>query len=127
MSANEEDLDGIQVKVSSSILQKMNVSCTLPTVIQHGPPELGRLELYDLQTEWGMIIKVLCDAVFSNSAAGQMIMLNLQYLQLEAGVGNRLLEEPSLELPYFTPSWLVSLRVFCPNTIRQLHSQISPH
>lgn len=39
-------------------------------------------------------------------------MLNLQYLQLEAGVGECLLEYPNKSIPYLTPTWLLSVREF---------------
>ena len=113
LSASEEDLSTIQTRVLASLLQKMNVSSKLPTSIRHGPTELGGLGLYDLRTESGIeSLKFLRNAVFSNSAAGQLILLNLQYLQLESGIGECLLEHPNKVIPYLTPSWLLSLREF---------------
>jgi hypothetical protein len=41
----------------------------------------------------------------------------MQYSQLEAGVGDLLLEKPDLHLPYLTPTWLLSMRqyLYCHN------------
>ncbi|KAI2503242.1 hypothetical protein MHU86_11179 [Fragilaria crotonensis] len=41
-----------------------------------------------------------------------MIRINLHHSQLEAGVGQPLLENPSYEIPYLTPCWILSLRKF---------------
>jgi hypothetical protein len=113
VSADEEELNCIQTRILASILQKMKVSRTLPTSIRHGPYELGGLDLYDLRTELGIeMIKFMRDAIFSNSSAGRMLVLNLQYLQLEAGIGPSILENPAIPLSYLTPSWLVSVRKF---------------
>jgi hypothetical protein len=113
ISASEEDLSGIQTRVLSSLLQKMRVSRSIPTSIRHGPVELGGLALYDLRTELGIeTLKFLRNAIFSNSAAGRLILLNLQYLQPEAGISECLLENPGVHIDYLTPSWLVSVRKF---------------
>lgn len=113
ISASEGDLSGIQTKVLASLLQKMNVSSTIPTSIRHGPIELGGLDLYDMRTELGIEqLKFLRNAIFSNSSAGRLILLNLQYLQLEAGIAEGLLANPGIEVSYLTPSWLVSVRDF---------------
>lgn len=113
ISASEEDLAGIQSKVLASLLQKMHVSEKIPTSIRHGPIELGGLDLYDMRTELGIeSLKFLRNSVFSNSAAGQLIIMNLQYLQLEAGIGESILENPQIDISYLTPSWLTSVRNF---------------
>ncbi len=57
-------------------------------------------------------MKFLRDAIFSNSSAGRLILLNLQYSQLEAGIGESLLEHPTIPVPYLTPSWILSVREF---------------
>ncbi|KAI2497472.1 hypothetical protein MHU86_17022 [Fragilaria crotonensis] len=57
-------------------------------------------------------LKFLRNAIFSNSSAGRLILLNLQYLQLEAGIAEGLLANPGIEVLYLTPSWLISVRDF---------------
>jgi hypothetical protein len=94
----------------------MNVSSKLPIAIRHGPTELGGLSHFDLRTEMGIEqIKLLRDSVYSNSASGKLIMINLHAMQLEAGVGFGLLEEPSIKIPYLTPTWITSVRSFMAN------------
>lgn len=111
--ASDNELAGVQSRVLASILQKLNISKSLPTAIRHSPLELGGLALYDLRTEIGIEnIKFLRDAIFANSSAGKLILLNLQYHQLEAGIAEPLLEQPTVPVPYLTPSWLLSVRKF---------------
>jgi hypothetical protein len=57
-------------------------------------------------------LKISSQRDFSNSAVGRLILLNLQYLQLEAGIGECLLENPNIVVDYLTPSWLVTVRRF---------------
>ena len=41
-----------------------------------------------------------------------LLRLNLQYSQLEAGIGDDLLQFPNIHLSYLTPTWILSLRQF---------------
>ena len=96
----------------------MSVQSTIPVAIQHGPPELGGLAIYDLRTEAGLeAVKVFRNSIYADSENGNLLRLNLQFLQLESGVGNPLLERPELQIPYLTPTWLLSMRqfLFCHN------------
>jgi hypothetical protein len=109
----EESLHHIQTKIIPAILQKMHINSNLPTKIRHGPKALGGLELYDVRTEHGIDqIKYLRNAIFSDSPTGKLLRISLQYRQLKAGTGQSLLENPTVELPYLTPCWLLSVRAF---------------
>lgn len=111
--ATAQELQKIQSGVIASMLQKMHVSSKIPTAIRHGPKALGGLDIYDLRTEIGIEqLKFLRDALYSNSAAGKMIMINLHMMQQEAGVDFPLLEHPSEPVPYITTTWLTSVRDF---------------
>ena len=46
------------------------------------------------------------------SSIGKMILINLHYSQLEAGIGEPLLEHPTISLSYLTPIWITSIRQF---------------
>jgi hypothetical protein len=108
IAANEESLNTIQTSLMASLLQKMNVNSHLPTAIRHGPKLFGGLDLYDVQTEVGSIeaIKSMRDSVFSDSPAGRLIVMNLQYSQREAGIPDPILEKPNIHIPYLTPTWV---------------------
>jgi hypothetical protein len=116
VATNEESLASVQSNVLKSILQKLHISSTIPTSLRHGPIELGGLGLYDLRTEAGIeAIKFLRNSLYSDSEAGNLIRLNLQYSQRESGVGFHLLEKPQVYIPYLTPSWILSIRQFLSN------------
>jgi hypothetical protein len=98
----------------------MGVQSTIPAVIvRHGTPELGGLAIYDdLQTEAALeAVKFFRNSIYTDSENRNLLRLNLQYSQLESGVGDPLLERPDLHIPYLTPTWLLSMRqfLFCHN------------
>ena len=116
VAADEESLAFVQTRVVQSMLQKMHVRSTIPTALRHGPAELGGLGIYDLRTEAGIeAIKFLRNSLYTDSEAGNLIRLNLQYSQREAGVGFHLLERPSEYISYLTPSWILSIRQYLSN------------
>ncbi|KAI2498313.1 hypothetical protein MHU86_16183 [Fragilaria crotonensis] len=87
LSVDEEALSGVQTNILKVMLQKMHVSGNLPTSIRHGPIEMGGLGMYDLRTEAGIeAIKFLRNSVYTDSEAGNLIRINLQYSQLESGI-----------------------------------------
>ncbi len=103
----------MQSRIIPAILQKLNVHSTTPTSIRHGPRELGGLALYNLRTEVGIeSLKFFRDAIYSNSETGKLLRLNLQYSQLEAGIGRDILYFPDIYISYLTPTWILSLRLF---------------
>ena len=127
IAADEEALAPVQSKIIQTILQKLHISSTTPTSLRHGPIELGGLGMYDLRTEAGVeALKFLSNLLYSDSEAGNLIRLNIQYSQRKAGVGYHILEQPDCFIQYLTPSWILSLRQFLSNhnmtlTISDLH------
>ena len=127
IAADEEALAPVQSKIIQTILQKLHISSTIPTSLRHGPIELGGLGLYDLRTEAGVeALKFLRNSLYSDSEAGNLIRLNIQYSQREAGVGYHILDKPDRPIQYLTPSWILSLLQFLSNhnmtlTISDLH------
>ena len=116
IAADEEELEQIQTKIIPSIVQRLGFSSKLPTAIRHGPREMGGLGLLDLRTEGGLeMIKYFRHAVYSDSQVGRLLLLQLQTSQLESGLPNPLLEEPTLSIPYLTPTWILSMRQFLSN------------
>jgi hypothetical protein len=66
-----------------------------------------------MQTEIGIEqLKFIREALYSNSAVGKLVMINLHAQQLEAGVDFCLLETPSYPIEYLTPTWLISVQNF---------------
>jgi hypothetical protein len=110
LAVDEEDLNTIQSKIIPVILQKLHINRNLPTAIRHGPISLGGVDLYDLRTEAGLeAIKYMRNAINSQSEAGQLILTNIQYSQLEAGITHPILKHPEIHLAYLTPTWITSI------------------
>ena len=79
---------------------------------------MGGHGLYDLRTELGMeTLKFLRDSLYTDSEAGNLIRINLDYSsQREAAVDFHLLEKPDRGyISYLTPSWVMSIRQFLGN------------
>jgi hypothetical protein len=109
----EEELASVQTKVITSMLQKLRYSSKLPTEIRHGPLELGGLALMDLRTEVGIsTIKYMRDSIYSETETGKLMVLNVKYSQIEAGISEPLLEHPAILIPYMTPTWTIPIRQF---------------
>ena len=127
VAANKESLAFVQTKVVQSMLQKLHISSTIPTALRHGPIEMGGLGFYDLRTEVGIeAIKFLRNSLYSDSETGNLIRINLQYSQREAGVGFYLLEHPQKYISYLTPTWILLIRQFLVNnnmsiTVSDIH------
>ena len=67
----------------------------------------------DLRTELGISnLKLLRDAIYTESEAGKLMIFNVKYSQIEAGISEPLLENPHIHLSYVTPSWVMSVRQF---------------
>jgi hypothetical protein len=58
------------------------------------------------------MIRFFRHAIYKNSQVGQLLRLSLQASQLESGLPNQLLEEPSLNVKYLTPTWILSMRQY---------------
>ena len=98
LAVDEEALASIQTKIIPAILQKLHINKNLPTSIRHGPTTFGGMELFDVRTEAGIeAIKYMRNAVYSQSEAGKLILINVQYSQMEAGIPT-----PSSNPPTFT-------------------------
>lgn len=113
MAVDEESLQSIQSRIIPVILQRLGINRNLPTAIRHGPSQYGGIEMYDVRTEAGLeAIKYLRNAIFGDTASGRLIITNLQHAQVESGLGEALLEFPSIPIPYLTPTWLTSIRQY---------------
>ena len=130
IAVDEQALESVQSRALQSMLKHLGIQSTIPTAIRHGPVEFGGLGLYDLRTEAGIeALKFLRDSVYSGSENGKLILMNLQYSQLEAGISEPLLLNPGILVSYLTPSWLMSLRQFlyCHNLTVDISEAYTPN
>lgn len=67
----------------------------------------------DLCTEYGIkMFNLFYHAVYKQTQVGQLLLLEVQASQLEAGIPTPLQENPGLYLPYLTPNGVLSMRQF---------------
>ncbi|KAI2497820.1 hypothetical protein MHU86_16654 [Fragilaria crotonensis] len=116
IAIDEEELDSIQTRIIPTIVQKLGFSSKLPTAIRYEPISMGGLGLMDLRTECGIeMIKYFRHHVYCKTQVGELLIIQLKTMQLEAGIPQPLLEHPGLEIPYLTPTWISSMRQFLSN------------
>ena len=58
------------------------------------------------------MIKYFRDAIYTRSTVGELLLIQLKSLQIEAGIPNLLLEEPHIVIPYLSPTWITSMRQY---------------
>ena len=113
MAIDEEELATLQTQVLQLMMNKLGYSRTTPIKIRHGPSAMGGLDLYDLRTKVGICqLKYFRDSVYSNNEAGKLMLINVQFMQLESGLSQPLLEHPQIRISYLTPTWTTSLQQF---------------
>jgi hypothetical protein len=111
IAVDKEELEKIQSKIIPTKVQRLGFSSKMPTAIRYGPISMGGLGLLDLRTECGIeMIKYFRNKVYSNRKVGQRMCLRVQASQLESGLPNPILEEPTLYIPYLTPTWILSMQ-----------------
>jgi hypothetical protein len=116
IAIDEEELEGVQTRILPAIVQKLGMSSKLPTAVRHGPVSMGGLGLMDLRTEGGIeMLKYFRHQVYRQTEVGELLVLQLKSLQLEAGLLSPLLEFPNIVVSYLTPTWILSLRQFLSN------------
>jgi hypothetical protein len=116
LAVNEEEIATIQSRIIPTIVNRLGLSSKLPTAIRFGPVSLGGLGLLDLRTENGIeMIKYFRHEIFGRTQVGQLLLLQVRASQLEAGIKNQILEEPSIKISYLTPTWVLSMRQFMSN------------
>jgi hypothetical protein len=107
------DLAAIQSAATSSFLNKLGINRNFPRAVVFGPKALGGLELRNLCVEQGVQqLTQLMAHVYNSTVPGQLILIALQTLQMEAGTSHQLLLEPIPIISYITPCWLSSIRTF---------------
>ena len=74
---------------------------------------MGGLALLDLRTEMRIsMIKYLRNAIYTETEAGKLMILNLKYSQIESRIAENLLEHPTVHIPFLTSTWITSVRQF---------------
>jgi hypothetical protein len=85
----------IQAKYLPTFLSKMGINRMTATAVRHGPPALGGMEVFQLETEQGVQQTSLVIAhLRKDDDVGRMLHTSIDHLQLQAGVSWPVLSQP---------------------------------
>jgi ribonuclease HI len=111
---SQKDCDKIQSKAISHILAKAGYNRNMPRSVVFGPSSLGGIGFTNLYTEQGVShIHSYIRHTRANDAIGKLMHISLDYLQLTAGVGRHILQQPSEHnFSYTGAQWMCCLHQF---------------
>jgi hypothetical protein len=85
----------IQSRYLPTFLSKMGINRTTPTAVRNGPPELGGMEIFQVDTEQGIQhTKLMIAHIRKEDEVGRMLRISIDHLQLQAGVSWPVLSQP---------------------------------
>lgn len=109
----QKECDSITSPVIRICLSKMGYNNCMPREVVYGPKSLGGLGLHDYYVEQGIRqISALVGHVRQSSTTGNMMLLELQWCQMQAGTSILLLESPQIPIDYIETCWIMSIRDF---------------
>jgi hypothetical protein len=98
----------LQAKYLPAFLSKMGINQMTPTAIRHGPPHLGGMDIFRLDTEQGIQhTKLIITHFPKEDEVGKLLHISLDHLQLQAGVSWPVLSQPGhAQWMYIDPCYL---------------------
>ena len=124
LAIDEEELepDSDTSDIAGNRSKARDESDSVQQQCSHGPMSMGGLGLMDLRTESGIeMAKYFRHHIYRRTEVGELLVIQLKTLQLEAGILPHLLEHPAIVLDYLTPTWILSLRQFLSNHNMAIH------
>ena len=113
-SLPDSSLHRIQSLMTATILNKLGYNRHFPHAVAFAPSSVFGCGLRDLTIEQGLQhIQAVLDYVGTQHKIGELILISLRHLQVEAGVSFDLLQNPQILIPYLTDCWVLHLRRFC--------------
>ena len=113
-SMTEQELHRSQSLMTATILNKLGYNRHYPHAVAFAPRKVFGCGLVDLRIEQGLCqIQAFLDYVGTDHKVGNVIIISLRHLQVEAGVSFDILCQPKTPLTYLTDCWVLSLRRFC--------------
>lgn len=114
ISLKDADLHKAQSKITASSLNALGYNQHYPHVVAFAPQKVFGCGLSDLRIEQGLAhLQSLLDFIGTGHKVGNVMLISLRHLQLEAGVSFDLFQYPHREIPHLTDCWLLHLRNFC--------------
>jgi hypothetical protein len=113
-SMTEQELHRNQSLMTATVLNKLGYNRHYPHAVAFAPRKVFGCGLVDLRIEQGLRqIQAFLDYVGTDHKVGNVIIISLRHLQVEAGVSFDILCQPKTPLTYLTDCWVLSLRRFC--------------
>ena len=113
-SMTPKELHRVQSLLTATILNKLGFNRHFPHAVAFAPKSAVGIGLTNLRIGQGLsYIQSLMAYVGTSHKVGNVMLISLRHLQIEAGVSYDLLETPTPLLPHLTACWLVTLRDFC--------------
>ena len=109
----QKQCDTITSPVLRACLSKMGYNCNMPKEVIYGPPEIFGLGLHDYYIEQGIQqLITLFGHIRQNSETSKMMMIELQWCQVQAGTAKHLLADPIDPIDYIETCWIMGIRDF---------------
>ena len=113
-SLPDSSLHRIQSLMTATILNKLGYNRHYPHAAAFAPISIFGCGLRDLKVEQGLQqIQAVLDYVGTHHRIGELILISLRHLQVEAGVSFDILQNPHTPIPHLTDCWVLYLRRFC--------------
>jgi hypothetical protein len=109
----QSECDSITSLVIWACLSKMGYNCNSPKEVIYGPKELFGFGIHDFYIEQGIRqLTALVGHIRQNSETGNMMRIELQWCQVQAGTAKHLLGNPSDTIDYIETCWIMCIRNF---------------
>jgi hypothetical protein len=121
----KKQCNSLQAKYLPTFLSKMGINRTTSKAVRHGPPHLGGMEIYDLNTEQGVIhTKLVVAHLRKQDPVGRTLSISLDHLQLQAGVSWPVLSQPGhQQRHYVDPCYLSHTWTFLDDVGTYIHTE----
>jgi hypothetical protein len=110
----QHQCDKITSQVLRACMSQMGYNRNSPKEVVYGPVEMGGFWLNDLYVEQGIkqVSALVGRLREKKSKTGQMMRIELDWCQVQAGIAAHLLEDPSSDIDYIETCWIMAIRDF---------------
>jgi len=109
----DSQLDSLQGPMVSTTLQKMGYNRHISRAVTFGPTKYGGLDFRDLKIEQGVeSIRLIMRHLRFPGQPQKMLLITLDRLQHNSGLGTPLLEDPHVWAPHMEGLWIPQIRNF---------------
>ena len=106
----QKECDRISSPVLNACLSKMGYNRNMPCEVVYGPQAMFGIGMHDYYIEQGIHqLSTLVSHLWQDSETGQMMRIELQWCQVQAGTAISLLEDPSALIDYIEMCWIMSI------------------